>query len=415
MAIAPYGMQDRLAYAGGTPRFNEFSGTTMPNAAPTMTAAPKPATTSLSSLATGLPSGATMPTPIGGMLKPMANYGGAYGASQGAAGGLAPLQGQDLSDLQHTVLTGQYNGALADRLGSSYNAYVNLYGPGGKLWGSTQGLYANQGANAIYGSNQGLPSNSGMPTGAGAGGGFTDVALPGSPTPQGAQGATPGNTTPVAAGADNTDWSKLDVSKFLDPSLAYRENEAANVIGNSAASRGNLMSGATQKEIADRVSGMAGDAYTQALQASMADRTFGRGVFTNDRDYGTALNEWNKNFGEGQRQFNNNFGEGQRRFNTGVDQSDQQFAYNAARDDRNFNYSSLSDLARMGQNATGSQADISSTLARLLSANTIASGQAGAQGTLGSNNAINNMISQLIGSYGQNSWMDRLFPQQPGP
>jgi hypothetical protein len=345
------------------------------------------------------------------MLKPLPNYGGAYGS----ASSLAPLQGQDLSDLQHTVLTGQYNGALADRLGSSYNAYVNMYGPGGSLWGQTRDTYAT----APGGGGNAFAPTGAAPMGGGAAGGGSVLGPVG-----GGSGAAPGmphgdsfggDASPVTGGADNFDWSKLDVSKFLDPSLAYRENEAANVISNGAAARGNLLSGSTQKAIADRVSGMAGDAYTQALQASMADRTFGRGVFTNDRDYGTALSEWNKNFGEGQRQFNNNFGEGQRRFDTGVDQADRAFDYNAQVGDRDFNYGNLANLARMGQNATGSQADISGLLARLLSANTIASGQAGAQGTLGSNNAITSMISQLIGSYGQNSWMDRLFPSTPGP
>jgi hypothetical protein len=428
MAIAFRGLQDRMAYPGGTSGFNEFRGSTMPitNAPPLapaavnsvgpasmpMTAAPTNATrsTSLSSLAAGLPSMVSMlggaQSGAGSALKPKPTYGASLDSLSGAMpsmvgmlqsgannGGssLAPLQGQDLADLQHTVLTGQYNGDLANRLGSSYNAYVNMYGPSGQLWGQTRNAYAD----APGGGGNAFAPAGAAPMGGGAAGGGSVLPV------GGGSGAAPGmphgdNFGGAGGGSGNVDWSNLDVNKFLDPSLAYRENEAANVISNGAAARGNLLSGSTQKAIADRVSGMAGDAYTQALQASMADRTFGRGVFTDNRNFGEGQRQFNTNFGENQRQFNNNFGEGQRRFDTGVDQADRAFDYNAQVGDRNFNYTRLSDLAHMGLNGTQGQAALQQALAQLTATLGMTNAQVGAAGAQGANSAITQMISQIL-------------------
>jgi hypothetical protein len=235
-------------------------------------------------------------------------------------------------------------------------------------------------------------------------GGFVDGGIPKPPTQAGAPvGATgqPGAVPSSATG--QPDWSKLDISKFLDPNVDYRIQKGSEAIQNSAAAKGGLYSGATAKGIADYAGNEAQNAYQNAQSAAFNDRNFMRGTYTNDRDYTTNLGEFNANLANQQNQFNQNLGQRQTEFNTGVDQNDRNFAYNAQVGDRNFNYQSLQDLANLGMQGNNGVNSIQQMLARLTSANTIASGTAGAQGTMGGNNALMQMIQSMLGQYGSNN------------
>lgn len=302
---------------------------------------------------------------------------------------LPGLQGQDLTDLQHTVLTGQYNGALADKLGANYNQYVNQYGVGGANWADTLKSYQPGGTNTSAATSTpglgGINPVSGSSTPA-----TTSTPTTGTATGSGMPVTDSFGTSPVTGQADPTDWSQLDVNKFLDPSLDFQIQKGNTAIQNSAAAKGSLQSGSTMKAIADYTTGMANQSYQQSVNDALNDRSFQNGAFNTDRNYQTALDQWNQNF------------------NYNTDNTDRNFAYNALVGDRNYNTQTLASLAQLGLGGTNGAADLQSQLARLLSANTIASGQAGAQGTIGGSNAINNIISQLLQQYQGNSTLSGL-------
>lgn len=287
----------------------------------------------------------------------------------------------------------QQNQAALNRTGAAYQ-------PGGMFYNP-----------AIDG-----PGAGGPPAG---GGGATPPPAAGGGAGAGYLGPPTGNVQSSAGAGPvgQPNWANIDVSKFLDPNVQWRIGQGTAALENSAAAKGGLLSGSALKGISDYANNQAGQAYADAQNAAFRDRDFMRGTYTNDRDYQTALDEWNKNFGQhqyefgvGANQWDRNFGEQQRRFDTGVNQDDRNFFYNANRDDRNFNYQSLMDLARLGQYGTTGNAGLLDSLARYLSANTIASGQAGASGTMGGANAINQIISQLLGQYSNNQWMGNVFP-----
>lgn len=335
-----------------------------------------------------------------------------------ATGNQAGLAGAGSASTNAGINNTFYQQGVANPWYQSHQVELNRQGP----MFQPGGMFYNPAVDGASGAGAGtLP-----PGGAASGGGMT--AQGGAAT----AGAGGGSAVPTSAGGA-PDWSKLDVSKFLDPNLAFSMKQGTDAIANSAAAKGGLLSGNTMKGLADYTTGMANRAYGQAQDAAFHDRDFMRGAYTNDRDYDTALGQWNSNFAENkyrygndfnesarrygqdfnesqrrygndfnesQRRYGNDFGESARRYDTGVDERDRDFMYNAGRDDRNFNYTSLRDLSQMGLSATQGNGGLMEQLSRLLSGNTMLGAGAGAAGTTGGANAINNMLSQLFRYYG---------------
>lgn len=274
------------------------------------------------------------------------------------------------------------------------------------------------------------PGGSSGVTPAGAGG---QQPAAGTPAPHGDNfpgaapvPAAPGAVPSAAGGASGQpDWSKIDVSKFMDPNVDYRIGKGSDAIQNSAAARGGLLSGNTLKGIIDYANNEAGAAYKDAQSAAFNDRDFMRGTYKDDRDYTTALgqfnaqlaqrqNEFGSTLGENRRQFDNTLGqrqyeygttfdEGKRRFDTGVDQADRLFDFTARTGDRDFNYRVDSDQATRGLTASQGNSQLAAILASILSNNSIASGQAAGAGAIGGSNAITNLITQLLGQMNGNN------------
>lgn len=87
---------------------------------------------------------------------------------------------------------------------------------------------------------------------------------------QGAQGMTQDySVTP------NAYQFQGQVSDYLDPSIAYQQDQARRQLESSAASRGNLMSGAAAKAIADRAQQIGAQGYNNAYAAMERDRGYG--------------------------------------------------------------------------------------------------------------------------------------------
>jgi hypothetical protein len=63
-----------------------------------------------------------------------------------------------------------------------------------------------------------------------------------------------------------------NVNQFLDPSIAYQQEQAQRGIESSAAARGNLMSGAAAKAIADRAQQIGQQGYADAYARMERDR-----------------------------------------------------------------------------------------------------------------------------------------------
>jgi len=65
------------------------------------------------------------------------------------------------------------------------------------------------------------------------------------------------------------------VSDYLDPSIAYQQDQARRQLESSAAARGSLMSGAAAKAIADRAQQIGAQGYGNAYAAMERDRSYG--------------------------------------------------------------------------------------------------------------------------------------------
>jgi hypothetical protein len=198
---------------------------------------------------------------------------------------------------------------------------------------------------------------------------------PGTPAPHGDNfPSTPSAGAPVDGstglpGTGGVDYSQplTDVSAFLDPSMAFRLKQGEDAIQNSAAARGGLLSGNTLKQLTKYGQDMGSQEYANAFNRANSDRGFRYGVDAGDRDFAY-------------------------RAQTG----DRDFGYNAQRDDRNFNQQTLRDLAGFGMQGTQGSNALQATLAALISGNTMAAGNAQGAGTIGGSNAINNAISQIL-------------------
>lgn len=75
------------------------------------------------------------------------------------------------------------------------------------------------------------------------------------------------------------DESQYDVSKFLDPSIAFQQKAMSDAVQQSAAAQGGLMSGATLKALQENAAGLASQDYGNAFNRSLAARDRGYGAY----------------------------------------------------------------------------------------------------------------------------------------
>lgn len=148
----------------------------------------------------------------------------------------------------------------------------------------------------------------------------------------------------------------VNVSDFLDPSMAFRMNEEQRAMENSAAARGSLMSGDTLRALQDRSQALAGTEYGNAWNRA-----------ANVRD-----------------------------FTSGLDRYDQGFAYNAQNQDRQFDYNRLRDLAQFGLQASGQEAATQNQLAGILAQILQNGGQIAGTGQIGAGNAVTGGIGNIL-------------------
>lgn len=158
------------------------------------------------------------------------------------------------------------------------------------------------------------------------------------------------------------------VQNYLDPSMAFQMQQGLRGLGSSAAAGGQTYSGNTLKDILGYSQGLASTDYGNAYQRAMQDRTFGYGV---------------------------------------------------QKDTQTIPFQQQMQLAGLGMQGNAINADLSKSLAGLLSANTIAGGQAAGAGTIGGNNALTGMLSQIFGGLQGNSTLQqilaRAYPQGTTP
>ena len=220
---------------------------------------------------------------------------------------------------------------------------------------------------------------------------------------------------------------------FNDEGYKFRLSEGKKSIENSAAARGNMLSGATLKALENFASGLASEEYGAAYnrygdtrdfntdvfrdardtgRANFeSDRGFGFDAFRDERNFGEDTRRNNRDFDESGRRYEKDFDESGRRwdlgfdfgvakdsrdFNEGTRRYDQGFNYTAATGDRNFNATTLQNLASMGLQGSGGDASLAAQLAALLSNNTMTGAGAGATGTVGNANNTNAFMSQLL-------------------
>jgi hypothetical protein len=252
-------------------------------------------------------------------------------------------------------------------------------------------------------------------------GGGTTTPGTGTTTPGSGTG-TPGTgtttpTTPAAGAAVNGD----PMAYFDDAGYKFRLKEGTDAINNTAAARGNALSGPAAKRAMGYASDLASQEYGNAFNRMTNARDYSEGVRRYDTSLGENQRQFNAGFGENQRQFDEgtrrwglnydyNTATGDRDFNEGVRRFDLTTNLGQANTDRNFSYGTLKDLATLGLGASNGAGGLSQTLAQLLTGGTLAGGGALAGGTIGGANAGNNLASQLLSLIFGNNLVNNIKP-----
>jgi hypothetical protein len=210
----------------------------------------------------------------------------------------------------------------------------------------------------------------GIPTGEQPNGpGYSGLGGP-APAPLGGGMATagmglgtldPSGTSLATPGAGSS--SPYDVANFLDPSMGFQMDQGMRALGSSAAAGGQTFSGNTLKDILN---------YSQGLAST---------------DYGNAFNRA---------------------------QQQQQFGYGVQKDNQTIPFQQEMQLAGLGMQGNAINADLSKSLAGLISGNTIAGGQAAGAGTIGGNNAITQMLTSIFGNLQGNSTLQQILARAGG-
>jgi len=148
----------------------------------------------------------------------------------------------------------------------------------------------------------------------------------------------------------------MTMGDYLNPMADFARGEGLKGIQSTYAGAGNLLSGPAMKGISDYGSNSAiNSAWQPAFNNYMQDKGF----------------------------------------NYGVDVNDQTIPFNQ----------NLS-LAQLGMQGAGIGANQTNNLANLLSQNLMGGANAGAAGTMGGSNAINDAISQMLQQFMQNQWLN---------
>jgi hypothetical protein len=176
--------------------------------------------------------------------------------------------------------------------------------------------------------------------------------------PGGGLGILDPNGVNLATAGGNDPNNPYAVANYLDPSMGFQMQQGLRALGSSAAAGGQTFSGNTLKDILGYSQGMASTAYNTAADRAMADRTFGYGV---------------------------------------------------QKDTQTIPFAQQMQLAGLGMQGNAINADLSKSLAGLLSANTIAGGQAAGAGTIGGNNALTGMLSQIFGGLQGNQTLQQIL------
>jgi hypothetical protein len=166
----------------------------------------------------------------------------------------------------------------------------------------------------------------------------------------------------------------FDVGEFYDPSYDWRLQQSLDAMEQSASARGSLMSGETQRALAEH----AGNAASQEYGAA-----FGRG--TNVRD-----------------------------FTSGLDRYDQGFDLAAEQADRSFEFQRQLEMARLGQTAAGQANSGANGLAGLIAQIIQNRGQIQGTGTIGANNAINGPLGQIVNFLMQQGYLSNMGTKPAG-
>ena len=176
---------------------------------------------------------------------------------------------------------------------------------------------------------------------------------------------------------------------FDDEGYKFRLSEGQKAIDNTAAARGNVLSGSTIKAQTKYAGDTASEEYGKAYNRFTNQRDFNYGAANNDRNFQYGANTDARNFDNSNAQFKSQFDRSGAQWNAGFDwgvgKDARDFEYNAARDDRNFNYQSLSDLAKTGLSAIDSTGKTNLTGAGMIGNNNLTG--AGATGAAGVGNA----------------------------
>lgn len=86
------------------------------------------------------------------------------------------------------------------------------------------------------------------------------------------------------------------VEDYLDPSIAYQQQQASKQIQSGAAAQGNLLSGAAQKALSDRAQQIGQQGYQQAFQNMQNERQYGSSQA--QQDYLNRLNANQLRYGQ---------------------------------------------------------------------------------------------------------------------
>lgn len=198
---------------------------------------------------------------------------------------------------------------------------------------------------------------------------------PGSAPPGGVGGYSGGGIAPPNA---STGYA-LNPGAYLDPSMAFETAEGLRALGSRAGAAGQTFAGNTLKEIMDYSQGRARTNYNNATAVAQQQQGFGRGVDVNNRD-----------------------------FTQGQNVSDRDFAYLAQLNDQTIPFGQRMAEAQLGLQGAAGGSSLAAILAQLVSGNTMTGGQAGAAGTVGGNNAITQMISQLLAQMNSGAMLNRI-------
>jgi len=270
--------------------------------------------------------------------------------------------------------------------------------------------------------------------------GSTPGSATGTPTTGGGAGSAPGTTpgsasgTPTTGGPDPAASNLSRVSPgnpmdfFDDAGYKFRLGEGQKAIDNTAAARGNVLSGPTMKAQTQYAEGLASDEYGKAYDRFTNSRDFNENAYRDTRNFDNSNRIDSRNFDNSNRIDSRNFDNsnridsrnfdytssvGDRNFNEDQRRYDLNTNLGQANVDRNFSYGTLRDLAGLGMNGANGNSTLQAALANLLSNNTLAGGGALAGGTVGGSNATNAMITQLLNLVFGNNLVNTLGGAKP--